>query len=97
MEPDRYEMCARGRPGRARLKVTILGADYAVWEHAGVWSVTLDACPHRLAPLSQVRVAALRWQRCDGARGGGVRVCARRGRTGFAPLSKEGLRQGPRL
>jgi len=38
-------------------KVQILGRDYAVWEDGdGVWSVVEDACPHRLAPLSQGRV-----------------------------------------
>ena len=41
-------------------QVEILGQNYAVWQSGsgGEWSVTLDACPHRLAPLSQGRVDA---------------------------------------
>jgi len=40
-------------------QVEILGQKYAVWEAGnGQWSVVLDACPHRLAPLSQGRVDA---------------------------------------
>ena len=40
-------------------QVEILGQNYAVWESPiGEWSVVLDACPHRLAPLSQGRVDA---------------------------------------
>ena len=37
-------------------KVEMFGRNYAVWEHKGEWSVLLDQCPHRLAPLSQGRV-----------------------------------------
>ena len=37
-------------------KVELFGRPYAVWEHEGAWSVLLDQCPHRLAPLSQGRV-----------------------------------------
>lgn len=42
--------------GLSPTRVEICGADYAVWEHEGQWSVLADACPHRLAPLSQGRV-----------------------------------------
>lgn len=36
----------------------ILGEDYVLWfdSKASVWSVLCDACPHRLAPLSEGRV-----------------------------------------
>ena len=43
--------------GLGPTRVEICGADYAVWEHEGHWSVLADVCPHRLAPLSQVRDA----------------------------------------
>lgn len=37
-------------------RVEIASRQYVVWEHEGVWSVLSDACPHRLAPLSQGHV-----------------------------------------
>lgn len=38
-------------------QITIMGIDMVVWESPnGTWSVMTDACPHRLAPLSQGRV-----------------------------------------
>mmetsp|Transcript_6512 Transcript_6512/g.13536 ORF Transcript_6512/g.13536 Transcript_6512/m.13536 type:complete len:484 (-) Transcript_6512:137-1588(-) len=39
-------------------KVKIANKDYVVWREdgSGTWSVQVDACPHRLAPLSQGRV-----------------------------------------
>ena len=37
--------------------VRIVGGDYTVWkDEKDNWSVLVDACPHRLAPLSQGRV-----------------------------------------
>ena len=44
---------AKGGP----IKVDIADDSYAVWQDgAGKWAVTLDACPHRLAPLSEGHV-----------------------------------------
>lgn len=38
-------------------QVMVMGVNMVVWEDFnGVWSVMTDACPHRLAPLSQGRV-----------------------------------------
>ncbi|KAJ8601059.1 hypothetical protein CTAYLR_004490 [Chrysophaeum taylorii] len=37
-------------------RVEVCGERYAVWEHEGRWSVLVDTCPHKLAPLSQGRV-----------------------------------------
>ena len=38
-------------------QITIMGMEMVVWEGLnGTWSVMTDACPHRLAPLSQGRV-----------------------------------------
>lgn len=38
-------------------QITVMGLDVVVWESLDkTWSVMTDACPHRLAPLSQGRV-----------------------------------------
>lgn len=38
-------------------QIRVMGLDLAVWQGSDdVWSVMVDACPHRLAPLSQGRV-----------------------------------------
>ena len=38
-------------------RITTMGLDLVVWEGLNeTWSVMTDACPHRLAPLSQGRV-----------------------------------------
>lgn len=47
-----------GLTGLGPQAVELFGRTYAVWEHDGAWSVLDDACPHRLAPLSQGRVDA---------------------------------------
>ena len=39
------------------ISVKIANRDYVVWKDvSGKWSAQVDACPHRLAPLSQGRV-----------------------------------------
>jgi len=51
--------------GLTPLQIQVCGLDLAVWQHtnkdankgnAGTFSAFMDACPHRLAPLSQGRV-----------------------------------------
>lgn len=37
-------------------RIEVMGQELVVWEANGTWSVMGDACPHRLAPLSQGRV-----------------------------------------
>jgi len=37
-------------------RIEVMGLELVVWEGNGTWSVMSDACPHRLAPLSQGRV-----------------------------------------
>lgn len=37
-------------------RIEVMGLELVVWESNGTWSVMNDACPHRLAPLSQGRV-----------------------------------------
>jgi hypothetical protein len=44
--------------GLGPTRVEIASRQYVVWSHDGVWSVLPDACPHRLAPLSQGHVDA---------------------------------------
>lgn len=45
-------------PGRPH-PILVLGIDLVLWrDGAGVWQCFADACPHRLAPLSEGRVEA---------------------------------------
>ncbi|KAJ1450543.1 hypothetical protein M885DRAFT_488578 [Pelagophyceae sp. CCMP2097] len=47
-----------GLTGLGPQRIEICGEAFAVWQHeaTGEWSVLADACPHRLAPLSQGRI-----------------------------------------
>ena len=47
---------ARALRGLGPQQIRVMGLDLAVWNSGEAWSVMTDACPHRLAPLSQGRV-----------------------------------------
>ena len=48
---------ANSLSGLGPQQVKVMGLDLVVWEGSnGTWSIMNDACPHRLAPLSQGRV-----------------------------------------
>ena len=52
--------------GLTPLRIELFGHNFCVWDDdTGQWSVLLDECPHRLAPLSQGRIVV------DGDNGGG--------------------------
>ncbi|CAG9460724.1 unnamed protein product [Pedinophyceae sp. YPF-701] len=40
------------------LRTTLLGEDFVLWKTGGQWRAARDACPHRLAPMSEGRVDA---------------------------------------
>jgi nitrite reductase/ring-hydroxylating ferredoxin subunit len=42
--------------GDVPTSIEVVGIKLAVWRNGTTWSVMRDACPHRLAPLSQGRV-----------------------------------------
>ena len=47
---------AQSLVGDIPVSVELVGEKLVVWRNGATWSVMRDACPHRLAPLSQGRV-----------------------------------------
>ncbi len=47
---------AKGLVGNVPTSIEVAGEKLVVWKNGAEWSVLRDACPHRLAPLSQGRV-----------------------------------------